>query len=164
MGGHFVQGHVDAVARITGVREEGNMVVYRFAPVERDGGEKEGEGGDVLRYIVEKGYVALDGASLTVTGVGGEEEGGGRGKGKGWWEVMLIPYTRTRVVMGGKGVGDSVNVEVDMVGKYVERSVRGFLEGGVEELPGLEAMVRRIVREEVESMGLGGRGRGLVEG
>ena len=130
MGGHYVQGHVDAVAVIREVREDGNAVVYRFSP--RDG---DGEGmHSILKYIVEKGYVAIDGTSLTVTA-----------EGRDWWEVMLIPYTRERIVMGTKGVGDLVNVEVDMVGKYVEKSVRAYFEQGGEGLPGLEAAVGRIV-------------------
>ena len=74
----------------------------------------------MLRFVVEKGYVTLYGASLTVTAV---DDGGG------WWEVMLIAYTQERVVMAGKKEGEEVNVEVDMVGKYVEKSVRGYFEG-----------------------------------
>ncbi|KAA6415841.1 MAG: riboflavin alpha subunit [Lasallia pustulata] len=97
MGGHFVQGHVDTVARIAAVTPDGNAVRFRLEPRDKA----------VLRWVVEKGYVALDGASLTVTRV---EEG------EGWCEVMLIAYTRERVVMGGKGEGEEVNVEVDMVG------------------------------------------------
>lgn len=83
MGGHFVQGHVDTVAEIVSVREDGEARVIRLRPRERE----------VLRYVVEKGYVCLDGASLTVTRVedyiDDEKEGGG-----GWWEVMLIAYTQ----------------------------------------------------------------------
>ena len=132
MGGHYVQGHVDAVAVIREVREDGNAVVYRFSP--RDGDEHVSGIHSMLKYIVEKGYVAIDGTSLTVTDEGGD-----------WWEVMLIPYTRERIVLGPKGVGDLVNVEVDMVGKYVEKSVRAYFEQGGEGLPGLDAAVRRIV-------------------
>jgi len=95
----------------------------------------------VLRYIVEKGYVTLDGASLTITKV---EDG------EGWWEVMLIAYTQERVVMAGKKAGEDVNVEVDMVGKYVEKSVKGYLEGeGVSNMGVLEKMVGRIVEEKM---------------
>ncbi len=95
----------------------------------------------MLRYIVEKGYVTLDGASLTITKV---EDG------EGWWEVMLIAYTQERVVMAGKKAGEDVNVEVDMVGKYVEKSVKGYLEGeGVSNMGVLEKMVGRIVEEKM---------------
>lgn len=96
---------------------------------------------EVLRYIVEKGYVTLDGASLTITKV---EDG------EGWWEVMLIAYTQEKVVMAGKKTGEDVNVEVDMVGKYVEKSVKGYFQGeGVSDMGMLEKMVGRIVEEKM---------------
>jgi len=112
--------------------------VFRFRP--RKGGES------VLRWIVEKGFVALDGTSLTVTGV--------RDGVEGWFEVMLITYTQEKVVISSKGVGEEVNVEVDMVGKYVEKSVRGYLEGmleGEEKFPMLEKMVGRLVDEKLKT-------------
>ena len=110
MGGHFVQGHVDTIATIVSVTPDGEALRFRLEPREKN----------VLRYVVEKGYVTLDGASLTITAVDDTE---------GWWEVMLIAYTQDRVVTAGKKQGDEVNVEVDMVGKYVEKSVQGYLEG-----------------------------------
>ncbi|SMR45849.1 unnamed protein product [Zymoseptoria tritici ST99CH_1E4] len=132
MGGHFVQGHVDTVATIADKREDGNAVTYRLSPRDKS----------VLRYVVEKGYVTLDGASLTVTAVEDGEEG--------WWEVMLIAYTQGKVVMGGKGVGEGVNVEVDMVGKYVEKSVAAYFEGAGEGGGKvLEKMVNRLVEERL---------------
>ena len=133
MGGHFVQGHVDTVAKILSVTPDGNSLVFRLQPREKA----------VLRYVVEKGYVTLDGASLTVTAV--DEE-------VGWWEVMLIAYTQERVVMAAKREGEEVNVEVDMVGKYVEKSVRGYFEGLKEEGSGggvLKRMVEKIVDERM---------------
>jgi riboflavin synthase len=131
MGGHFVQGHVDTIAKILSVTPDGNSLVFRLQPREKE----------VLRYIVEKGYVTLDGASLTITKV---EDG------EGWWEVMLIAYTQERVVMAGKKTGEDVNVEVDMVGKYVEKSVKGYFEGeGVSDMGVLEKMVGRIVEEKM---------------
>ena len=134
MGGHFVQGHVDTVATVLSVTPDGNSLVFRLRPREKE----------VLRYVVEKGYVTLDGASLTVTKVDDEE---------GWWEVMLIAYTQERVVMAGKKEGEGVNVEVDMVGKYVEKSVRGYFEGLQEESGGggvLERMVGKIVDKKLK--------------
>ena len=88
--------------------------------------------------------MTLDGASLTVTAVDDEV---------GWWEVMLIAYTQERVVMAAKREGEEVNVEVDMVGKYVEKSVRGYFEGLKEEGSGggvLERMVGKIVDERMK--------------
>lgn len=129
-----MQGHVDTVAKILSVKPDGNSLVFRFQPRERE----------VLRYVVEKGYVTLDGASLTVTAVNDEA---------GWWEVMLIAYTQERVVTAAKKEGDEVNVEVDMVGKYVEKSVRGYFEGLEKEDNGggvLERMVAKIVDERMK--------------
>lgn len=152
MGGHFVQGHVDTVARIVDVRQDGPEArVFRLKPVvsassssEDATANAEGEGrwwgeGGIGPYIVEKGYITLDGASLTVTRVvdplpspspsPSTPAAAQDGDGGGWWEVMLIGYTQSKIVMGTKAIGDEVNVEVDMVGKYVEKSVKGFLEG-----------------------------------
>lgn len=97
----------------------------------------------VLRYIVEKGYVALDGASLTITAVNDAE---------GWFEIMMIAYTQEKVVMGKKGEGEEVNVEVDMVGKYVEKSMKGYFEegaGGGASMAGLERLVEKIVERKM---------------
>lgn len=134
MGGHFVQGHVDTVATIASRRQDGEAVVFRLCPRDKS----------VLRYIVEKGYVTLDGASLTITAV--------EDKGDGWWEVMLISYTQEKVVMGNKQEGDEVNVEVDIVGKYVEKSVKGYFEGKTDggDMAILENMVSRIVEQKLK--------------
>jgi riboflavin synthase len=133
MGGHFVQGHVDTVATILETRQDGNAITFRLQPRNRD----------VLRYIVEKGYVTLDGASLTITAVN---------DGEGWWEVMLIAYTQEKVVMGKKRQGEDVNVEVDMVGKYVEKSVAAYFEGNSGDGGAmLQKMVQRLVDERLKS-------------
>ncbi|KAF2204795.1 Lumazine-binding protein [Delitschia confertaspora ATCC 74209] len=136
MGGHFVQGHVDTIATIQSVTPDGNALTFRFKP--RDAA--------VLRYIVEKGYVTIDGASLTVTKV---EDGL-----DGWWEVMLIAYTQEKVVTATKKPGEAVNVEVDQVGKYVEKSVVGYFEGTTKgEFAILEKMVSKLVDERLKSLG-----------
>lgn len=127
MGGHFVQGHVDTVATILSKTPDGNAVTIRFQP--KDEG--------VLKYVVYKGYVALDGTSLTVTKVDDVE---------GWWEVMLIAYTQEKVVVAGKAVGETVNVEVDMMAKYAEKAMKGYmlgLEEGTNTV--FEQIVERIV-------------------
>lgn len=147
MGGHFVQGHVDTTARIVQRSQDGNAVTYRLRPRDQA----------VLRWVVEKGYVALDGASLTVgkVGFGGEgmrdQEVGGAGREFGWWEVMLVAYTQEKVVMASKGVGEDVNVEVDMVGKYVEKSVRGYFEDESGSQSG-GAMLQNMVRQTVQEI------------
>jgi len=135
MGGHFVQGHVDTIASILKVTPDGNALTFRFQPRDKS----------VLRYIIEKGYVTLDGASLTVTQVNDTE---------GWWEVMLITYTQDRVVMAAKKPGEDVNVEVDMVGKYVEKSVMAYFEdtGSTGESAILQKMIERIVDERMKTV------------
>ncbi|KAH7077966.1 hypothetical protein BKA63DRAFT_509392 [Paraphoma chrysanthemicola] len=136
MGGHFVQGHVDTVATIQSVTPDGNALTFRFKP--RDPA--------VLRYIVEKGYVTIDGASLTVTKV---EDGP-----EGWWEVMLIAYTQEKVITASKKPGEEVNIEVDQVGKYVEKSVAGYFEGAANgEFAILEKMVSKLVDERLKALG-----------
>lgn len=136
LGGHFLQGHVDTIATIAKKQQDGNAITYRLAP--RDKG--------VLRYVVEKGFIALDGASLTVTAVSDKEA-------DGWFEVMLIAYTQEKVVMGTKGEGDQVNIEVDMVGKYVEKSVAAYFEGqgATGNMAALEKMVGRIIDDRTET-------------
>lgn len=132
LGGHLVQGHVDTVATILSVTPDGNAMTFRVQP--RDRG--------VLQYVVEKGFIAMDGASLTVTKVVDGQDG--------YWEVMLIAYTQERIVTAAKKPGEEVNVEVDMVGKYVEKSVLGYFEektGGVPAI--LEKMVSRIVEQKL---------------
>lgn len=132
MGGHFVQGHVDTTATILSITPDGNAFTYRLSPRDKS----------VLRYVVEKGYVTLDGASLTITKEDGAE---------GWFEVMLIAYTQERVVMGARKPGEEVNVEVDMVGKYVEKSVRAYFEGkDGGETSILEKMVGRIMEQKMK--------------
>ena len=134
MGGHFVQGHVDTIATIVSVEPDGNALRFRFKPRDKS----------VLRYIVEKGYVTLDGASLTVTAVQDGKDG--------WWEVMLVAYTQSRIVVATKKPGEDINVEVDMVGKYVEKSVSAYFEGSGNDVPAiLERIVRKLVDERVGS-------------
>ena len=98
LGGHVVQGHVDGVGRIAGLRPEGDSVVVTIEVGEQ-----------MSRYIVEKGFVALDGISLTVTE-----------RGDRHLAVALVPYTQTHVNLSTKQVGDPVNIEVDVLAKYVE--------------------------------------------
>jgi riboflavin synthase len=101
LGGHIVQGHVDGLGEVTGVGEEGFARVVRIsAPA------------DLLRYVVEKGSIAVDGVSLTVSGVGDD-----------WFEVSLIPETLERTTLGDVAAGRAVNLEVDVVAKYVEKLV-----------------------------------------
>jgi len=101
LGGHIVQGHVDGLGEVADVREEGFARVVRVAAP-----------ADLLRYVVEKGSIAVDGVSLTVSAVGGD-----------WFEVSLIPETLERTTLGEAAPGRTVNLEVDVVAKYVEKLV-----------------------------------------
>lgn len=99
LGGHLVTGHVDGVGRVRGLRPEGTAVVVTVtAPPE------------VLRYLVPRGSVAVDGVSLTVVEV--EEDA---------FRVSLIPHTLSRTVLGRRRPGDLVNLEADILARYVER-------------------------------------------
>jgi riboflavin synthase len=104
LGGHILQGHVDGVGSVLSVAEDGFARRLRVALVP-----------DLLRYVVEKGSIGLSGVSLTVAALGGD-----------WAEVSLIPETLERTNLGGLGEGDRINVECDIVAKYVERMVSPF--------------------------------------
>ena len=99
LGGHFVQGHVDGVGGVWDVRDDG------FARVVTIGAPPE-----ILRYVIEKGSIAVDGVSLTISGLGDD-----------WFQVSLIPETLERTILGGVTVGQPVNLEVDVLAKYIER-------------------------------------------
>ncbi len=99
LGGHLVQGHVDGTATIISVAPDKHWTVVRCSlPAELD------------RYVVEKGSITVDGISLTVAAVE-----------PGWFEVSLIPTTLERTTLGRKGVGEPLNLEVDITAKYVEK-------------------------------------------
>jgi riboflavin synthase len=108
LGGHVVQGHVDGLARVASADEDGFSL--RLAV------EIEPE---LRRYVVERGSVALDGVSLTVATL--TDDG---------FEVALIPETRERTTLGSASAGRLLNLEVDVVARYVERLVSGFVEKG----------------------------------
>uniref|UniRef100_A0A2P2N0A0 Riboflavin synthase n=1 Tax=Rhizophora mucronata TaxID=61149 RepID=A0A2P2N0A0_RHIMU len=109
MGGHFVQGHVDGTGEIVKKEAEGDSL---WVKVKVDKG--------LLRYIVPKGFIAVDGTSLTVVDVLDEE---------GCFNFMLVAYTQQNVVIPLKKTGQKVNLEVDILGKYVERLLgSGFVE------------------------------------
>lgn len=110
LGGHIVQGHVDGTARVTAVREDGFARVLDF---ELAAGADDEDQGGLMRYLVEKGSVALDGVSLTVSELRDES-----------FSVSLIPETLQRTNLGGVQVGDRVNLEVDILAKHVERLMR----------------------------------------
>jgi riboflavin synthase len=103
LGGHYVQGHVDGVGRVRSSGEEG---AGRRVWIDASPG--------LLRYAVEKGSIAVQGASLTVAAL---DDAG--------FAVALVPHTLTATTLGAFGRGDAVNIEVDVLAKYVERLVGG---------------------------------------
>ncbi|EDR15211.1 uncharacterized protein LACBIDRAFT_243830 [Laccaria bicolor S238N-H82] len=108
-GGHFVQAHVDTTATVVERVADGDSLRLTFelpAPTEARP--------SLLPYMIPKGYITIDGASLTLTGVDDEQRR---------FSVMLIQHTQKKISLSRKEVGEKVNIEVDMVGKYVQKSV-----------------------------------------
>ena len=107
LGGHLVQGHIDATGRVAAVRWDGEAMLIRFdAPTE------------VMHYVVEKGFIAVDGISLTVVDCSSN-----------FFRVSVVGYTREHTNLGTRQVGDLVNLEVDIVAKYVEQVGRARSRG-----------------------------------
>lgn len=110
LGGHMVTGHIDGVGRITDIRKEGDSLRFEFE-IPRE----------ISRYIVKKGSVAIDGISLTVN-----EQRDNR------FTLNIIPYSASHTTLGSKNLGDQVNVETDILGRYVERFVRSEEKGDLD--------------------------------
>jgi riboflavin synthase len=108
LGGHIVQGHVDGLGSVRDVREDG---FARVVTIEADAA--------LLRYVVEKGSIAVDGVSLTVAGLDGSS-----------FDVSLIPETLERTNLGTAQPGAAVNLEVDILAKYVEKLISPRATGG----------------------------------
>jgi riboflavin synthase len=101
-GGHFVQGHIDGIGRVIDLKAESNAKIVKIsAPSE------------IMRYIVEKGFIAVDGVSLTVTGC--DEYS---------FSVALVDITRKQTILGSIKQGSQVNLEVDIIAKYIERFIK----------------------------------------
>lgn len=102
-GGHFVQGHVDSTGTVVSTKREGDAIMLKFeAPAA------------IMRYIVEKGFIAVDGVSLTVVECSPTA-----------FSVSLVGYTQSSTTLGGAKPSDVVNLEVDIIAKYAERSGEG---------------------------------------
>jgi riboflavin synthase len=102
-GGHFVQGHVDGTGKISAARAEGNALILKFDALK-----------EIMRYIVEKGFIAVDGVSLTVVECNPTS-----------FSVSLVGITQAETTLGGRKAGDIVNLEVDILAKYVDKLSRG---------------------------------------
>jgi riboflavin synthase len=107
LGGHFVQGHIDDTGRVTSVNWDGTAMLIRVeAPAQ------------AMRYIVKKGFIAVDGVSLTIVDCDA-----------GSFLVSIVDYTREHTILGSKQVGDLVNLEVDIIAKYLERLSQAHTSG-----------------------------------
>lgn len=103
-GGHIVAGHIDGVGRITDIKHDDNAIWYTIecSP-------------EIMRYIIEKGSIAIDGISLTVADVG-----------KNYFKVSIIPHTAAKTTLSLRKTGDVVNLENDCIGKYVEKLIQPY--------------------------------------
>lgn len=117
LGGHLVQGHVDGVARVTVAQPEAEGGVRLSVRLPAH----------LVRFVVEKGSITLDGVSLTVAALRGDEI-----------DVALIPHTLAATTLGTTRVGDPVNVEVDVIAKYVAKNMESLLADGAAVQPGKE--------------------------
>jgi len=98
-GGHIVSGHIDGTGKIINIRKDDNAVWYKISTDE-----------NIMKYTVEKGSIAVDGISLTVAKVGKDN-----------FSISIIPHTREETILSEKKSGDYVNLENDIIGKYVEK-------------------------------------------
>ncbi len=103
LGGHMVQGHIEATGKVESISLEREALIMRF-----------GAPSQIMRYVVAKGFIAIDGISLTVVDCDAAS-----------FSVTVIPYTQAHTVLGSRKVGDRVNLETDIVARYVERLMKG---------------------------------------
>jgi riboflavin synthase len=99
LGGHFLQGHIDAWGEVSRIILDGDAILITFSAPDV-----------IIKYIVEKGFIAVDGVSLTVTGYSDDE-----------LTVSVVQYTRDNTIIGDYKIGSKVNLEVDILAKYIEK-------------------------------------------
>ncbi len=107
LGGHLVQGHIDAAGRVASLRRDGEARLVRIEVAS-----------ELMRYVVEKGFITVDGVSLTVVT-----------RDAGSFQVSLVAYTRRTTTLGERQIGHLVNIEVDIIAKYVEQVSQARREG-----------------------------------
>jgi riboflavin synthase len=120
LGGHLVSGHIDGIGEVAGRVRDGNAERFTIRAAT-----------SLTRYVVDKGSIAVDGISLTVNQVQGDR-----------FELAVIPHTLEVTTLGGRRVGSAVNLEVDLIGKYVERLLGLRQESGNERGLGLETLAK----------------------
>ncbi|XP_006454140.1 hypothetical protein AGABI2DRAFT_182135 [Agaricus bisporus var. bisporus H97] len=132
-GGHLVQAHVDSTATIVHRVSDGDSLRLTFQFAEPS----------LLPYLIPKGYVTIDGASLTITAVDDTHR---------TFSIMLIQHTQEKITLSKKPIGATVNIEVDQVGKYIEKSVIAALGDGSSSP--LRALVEKVVEEVLVKKGI----------
>lgn len=132
-----VQAHVDTTATVVGRTSDGESLRLTFQFPEATPSRP-----SLLPYLIPKGYVTIDGASLTLTAVDDSER---------TFDIMLIQHTQEKITLSKKPIGAKVNIEADMVGKYVEKSVMGALGGGGGE--GIRALIEKVVEDVLAKKG-----------
>jgi riboflavin synthase len=131
LGGHVVQGHVDTVAKMVGKTDDGNAINFTFELRDRQ----------YMNYIVEKGFIAVDGTSLTVTHVDYD---------KATFSISMVAYTQSKVVIPLKSVGDFVNIEVDLTGKLIEKQIELNLQNQIDNHDsGLNRLIAKLIDEKI---------------
>jgi len=121
--GHFVQGHVDGTGSIIDKWIDGDSLYFKVKTHM-----------EILKYIVSKGFIAVDGTSLTVCDVNSS-------LGQEWFTFMLVEYTQKKIIVSSKNVGDLVNLEVDVLGKYLENAISSRINALESRILELEAKV-----------------------
>ncbi|KAK6456005.1 riboflavin synthase [Scheffersomyces xylosifermentans] len=134
LGGHVVQGHVDTIAAITKRVPDGNAITFTFQLRDKEN----------IAYIVEKGFIAIDGTSLTVTAVNYETYE---------FSIMMISYTQGKVTLPSRELGESVNIEVDLTGKLIEKQIEVNLNGQINnEDSVLHKLIVSLVEKKVKEL------------
>lgn len=131
-GGHYVQGHVDGTAELVSrVPDTDDSIVFTFKLLPQ-----------YLKYVVEKGFICIDGTSLTVTAVDYQQS---------TFSIMMVVYTQTRVILPNKAIGASVNIEIDVSAKVIEQQVEIQLQGQMNNPDSpLVKLIERIVTAKLE--------------
>lgn len=140
-GGHYVQGHVDTVAKIVSREKDANSIIFGFQL--RDP--------EYNKFIVEKGFICIDGTSLTVTRVVADDKGSGSNVST--FYIAMIKHTQESVTMPLKSIGDEVNIEVDITGKLIEKQITAALESQIQnEGSPLHRVLEKLIDEKLKQL------------
>ncbi|KAG7660920.1 RIB5 [[Candida] subhashii] len=134
LGGHVVQGHVDTIATIVGRVPDGNAITFTFRLRDTE----------FINYIVHKGFIAIDGTSLTITNVD---------HSKAEFSIMLISYSQEKVILSQKNINDTVNIEVDLMGKLIAKQIEVNLSNQIDNKDSqLNRLITALVEKKVSEL------------